>query len=374
MPGRFTSAVLYFTFFFTGICIATPGALLPQLLTSWGMNDAAAGLLLFGFFVGSSLGGLAARGPLQRVLLVGCTLCAMAGFALAAQTHSSRIFLMTVFGFGLGLCMTSISLQRARAHAARRTAELTRLNLVWAAGALAGPSFSQRLAAWQEARQVFAVIAVVFAVTGLCIIFSKRGYWASASTSSGLKARTSRRNVLPLLMMIPLATGLESAAGGWLATYAKRSGASLAGGVGLVTIFWAGFVLCRLVHANERAARHVDSVLRYYPPIAFAGLVLLWATNNLPIQALGAFFVGWGVGSLYPVALALQLAQAELGNLGFLIAGVGSALLPLLTGFISNETHTLRSGIAFLSLPAACLIVLGRICARDSIRVSGFTP
>ena len=67
-----------------------------------------------------------------------------------------------------------------------------------------------------------------------------------------------------------------------------------------------------------------------------------------------------GVGPLFPLLLALQLESGEAGNLGFLTAGFGSALLPLLTGAVSNWAHSLRAGMSVLLLAAVLLSLLGR--------------
>jgi fucose permease len=59
---------------------------------------------------------------------------------------------------------------------------------------------------------------------------------------------------------------------------------------------------------------------------------------------------------MYPLALTIALRRCEsLG--GFVLAGCGSALLPLFTGAVSARVQSLAAGLG-VPLAAACVMVL----------------
>ncbi len=344
--------------------MAAPGAMLPLLAQLWELNDANAGVLLFGFFAGTSVGSLGARGSLRITVVCSCALAGTVTLLLGSALHGSApLWPMALFGLALGICMTSISLQQSRSNAHRRIAELSRLNLVWAAGALASPVFCLHVALGFGTNHVFPAFSACFFLAAVLVLLTGRAGWQAAPTVERTGRTASLRGVLPLLCIIPLATGMESAVGGWLTTYASRSGLLLSGGVGLASLFWAGLLLCRIAYTNRRLAALVAQSLRWNSLLVAVGTAMLWIAKPTPFLFGGAFCLGWGLGSLYPVALALLLNRTEMGNLGFLIAGVGGSCLPLMTGLFSDRAGSIRAGMAFLLLPAAALAIAARIAA-----------
>lgn len=366
-PGihRITTLVLYATFMLTGTAVASPGALLPQLLRQWHLSDASGGLLLFLLFVGASLGGLASRGPLRWTLTLGCCSVAIAASLLPIIPATFLLPLIALFGFGLGLCMTSISLQRSRRHPTHRAMEFNRLNLVWATGACLGPSISIGSNSRIGLAATLYSMGAVFASLSLCMLLLPVEPDKHVQQHQQKRVSTIKRPAILVMIMIPLMTGLESSSGGWLTAYASRTGQHRSGAVGLVTIFWAGLLLSRLTHSLEHVAKKIRVTLYLYPIIAVAGVAILSISHAITWQLLGAVMIGWGVGPLYPVALALLLDESEAGNLGFVFAGIGGATLPLMTGFVSDYVHSIRAGLASLLIPGCALIVLAFIRAAQ---------
>ena len=72
-----------------------------------------------------------------------------------------------VYGFGLGLSMTSISLIRQRQSGGSGT-ELVRLNLLWAVGACACPSLTIRALTTGNIRPMLCGLALLFCRAGGC--------------------------------------------------------------------------------------------------------------------------------------------------------------------------------------------------------------
>ncbi len=353
---RFATLVVYAIFALTGVAVELPGTLLPLLAARWHLNDAASGTVLLALFLGSSLGSLLARNRLARPLVGGCVL---SGAALLLLLTGHAVALAAgLYGLGLGTAMTSISLLQSRRVPGQRTREMAALNLTWGVGALAGPLLLLR----GSARFSLQHVLVGFAGTLFLAALMAAATVSHVSIPCAPQARYGnglRAVPLPFFLLLPLATGIESGTASWLSTYSTRAGHVLNGTIGTLTAFWAGFLLSRLLSTVRRLATFSRARLLQLSGLLLAGMVVLllhWAAWT---DSAGAFLVGSGVGPLFPLLLAQQLEFGEAGNAGFLAAGMGSAVLPMLTGAVSQETGTLRGGMGVLLLAAILIALLG---------------
>jgi FHS family glucose/mannose:H+ symporter-like MFS transporter len=362
--GWFATSILYVGFLATGIGMVLPGALLPLLLARWSLNDEQAGALFFIFFIGSLVGALLARWSLPHSIARGCIAVALGATLLGVASRATAFAAVAVYGVGLGIVMTSVSVLVSRRHAAERTAHITRLNLAWALGACLGPWFGLRGAeAWGPQWMLFGLAAFFAMVGALTLGFVEHvaaetvpaiGWWQQARAVPGY-----------LLLMVPLATGIESATGGWLATYSKRSGQTLSVTIGETTCFWAGLLLSRLVQSNRRVATASERpLLRLSPWLISIGLTVLIVASDGPAMLAGALLLGIGVGPMYPALLALVLSRGEGGNSVFVIAGIGAAMVPLLTGLVSGSTGSLRLGLGVPLAGALVMALCGWLVTR----------
>ena len=363
---RAASILLYSIFIATGAAIVIPGTLLPSLLTRWSLNDAQAGVLFFCFFVGSSMGALLARGRLAWSIVRGAMLSATGIGLLALSSRVSAFAAMVVFGVGLGIAMTSVSLFQSRRRAATRVAEMTRLNLVWAIGAAAGPAMLLRGVAQSSLNTVLWVAVGVFALAGMMAAWVLPGSEPSEPDATlplermTLRRMTSGEVPWRLIAMVPLATGVEAGVGAWLAAYSRRGGMLLGATISTVTCFWLGLLLSRLVQSSSGfAARFQRETLRFAPMLMIAGTLLLVFRNNGATVMAGALLVGFGVGPLYPLILGLVLDRGEARTLVFLAGGIGGSTLPLLTGVVSDRAGSLAVGLGVPLTASIAMSLLG---------------
>ena len=108
---------------------------MPVLLRHWSLGDARGGVLLFCFYAAAPLGSLAVRGQRLRWVLAGSIVCVVGAAWLGLGGALTAMAAIAVYGFGLGSTITAISLLQSQRFPTERRLELTRLNLVWAAGA-----------------------------------------------------------------------------------------------------------------------------------------------------------------------------------------------------------------------------------------------
>jgi fucose permease len=170
---------------------------------------------------------------------------------------------------------------------------------------------------------------------------------------------------LPLLVILFAATGVESSTGGWLAAYTQRLGETARTTIGAATAFWAGLLSARFVHSLRQTERlNERGVLTASASLMAAGLVVLIGGPLGITSVVAAFAVGFGTGPMYPLALTLALRRTEsLGS--FVLAGAGSAMLPLATGAVSGWVHSLAAGLCVPLAAASMMAVLSLRVPND---------
>jgi fucose permease len=368
---------LYLGFAATGVRLALPGALLPLLLRRWSLGDARGGLLLFCFFLATTTGALVSRGRMNRSIARGALLTAIGAAWLGFANLGWGFAAIIVYGVGLGIAMTSTSLLISREFPAERRIEMMRLNLLWAAGACAGPWLAlggQSLRTGNFAARPLHVLlglAAFFAVFALWVwLAHEHRHLAGPEALTGDAATDESHRwpltqvPLALLILVFCATGVESSTGGWLAAYAQRLGETAGITIGAATAFWAGLLGSRLVHSLRVLTRVSErAVLAVSAGLAAAGLTILVAWPGPAISVFAAFLVGFGAGPIYPLLLAIVLRHRETRGV-FVLAGCGASALPLVTGAMSGWVHSLSAGLC-VPLAAASMMTILSLTVPD---------
>lgn len=368
-----SKAPIYVGFAATGVALTIPGAVLPLLLRRWSMSDARGGLLLFCLYALGTVGSYSARGKMNLSVARGALLTAAGAVCLAWAGRWSAYGAIALYGTGLSLTMTSISLLLSQRFPTERRLEMTRLNLIWAIGAALGPWFALHAARGRAVTQAGALLHAQHVLAGVAVFFLGTAIWATwmelpprlapppASSGRTLPGSGLREIPWPLLVLIFGATGVDAAAGGWLTSYAQRSGDSLGTTIGAAAALWVGALVSRVVHSTRWAARLPERWVLAASMVAMSGalaLLIAWPEGAVTVAA--AALLGVAAGPVYPVVIAAALRHKE-NSTAFAIAGVGAALMPLATGAASTWAHSLRAGLGVPLLAAVAMtgVVLG---------------
>jgi MFS transporter, FHS family, glucose/mannose:H+ symporter len=343
---------LYLGIAATGIGVALPGIILPSLLTRLHLQDDQAGLFLLLAWLGSSVGALLVRGPLRLILTLGSLLIAGSSLGLSDLPAAFLKLLFLLFGLGLGITMTTISVL-CQQNVDSKNVSLIRLNLAWAVGAFFCPPLALRAIANGDPKPLLIAFGLCFAAFSLWAIRALPADLRLKKQS--LQSASQQRVPLYLVLLTFLVSGVEAAIGGWLTTYADRIHLGLTVTIAAPTCLWAGLLLSRFLWSLPRITPSTEHLLRgSLWLIAAASILLIATTSSLGILC-AAFGIGFGAGPVYPLLLALALDFKESGGI-FFIAGLGSACIPWLTGVLSNERASLRMGL--LAPTAAALLML----------------
>jgi FHS family glucose/mannose:H+ symporter-like MFS transporter len=350
------SAPLYVGFAATGVGVALPGVLLPSLLLRWHLGFEQGGRLFLLAWIGSSIGALLTRGSLRTTLALGSGAIAAGSLALAFCAGRDPDVWMSLYGLGLGLTMTSITLIRRQTTPQTGT-ELVRLNLLWAIGAFACPSLAAHAAITGDIRPVLCGLALCFALLAAWSLFQPELTITGAPAKSPAPWTVFRHVPLGLLLMTTLITGIEASAGGWLATYAHRGGHPIAEMIAAPTCFWAGLLLSRAFWSIRDGWLPHSTTVRASLALMCGASILLISGGGGALLLIASFCLGFGIGPTYPLLLAWAL-KFQPGGAVFFLAGVGSACLPWLTGLISAERHSLRVGLAVPLLATVVMLTI----------------
>ena len=385
-------APIYLGFAATGVALTIPGAILPLLLRRWAMSDARGGVLLFCFYGVGSIGSYVARGRMNLSVARGAVVTVAGALCLGRAGPWSAYAAIALYGLGLSLTMTSISLLLSQRFPAERRLELTRLNLIWALGAALGPWIALRSTRGAAITEAQAIVHAQHVLVGVAVFFVATAAWAiwmetsppramatveamQPSAAKHLPGERGGRGAMgkipwPLLLLIFGATGVDAAAGGWLTSYAQRAGDSLGITIGAATFLWVGSLVSRAVHSTNWAARLPErAVLGASMAVMSAALALLIAWPEGIVTMVAAAVLGLAAGPVYPMVLAAALRHRENSTV-FAIASVGASVLPLLTGAVSTWQHSLRAGLG-IPLAAAAAMTMIVAAARNGLSGKG---
>jgi len=343
---------------------------MPWLLLHWSLQDSQAGVLFFLFFLSNTTGALLSRGSLKWSIVRGSICTALGAALLPFAAHAAAYAAILLYGLGLGIVMTSISLFQSRRWAEDCAAELTRLNLIWAIGACAGPwlILHDGIRNGTHVQHVLIALGAAFAFFGVWVMLFEQEAPAPVRSQQTPTRWGVLATPLALLVMVFCATGVESSCGGWLATYSQRSGHPLGVTIGAPTCFWAGLLASRVLHSSARIGRAAKRFLLTWNLVAMvAAVATLILARQSETTLIAAFVVGFAAGPMYPLLLSL-VYKYDNGNKTYVLAGLGAASLPLMTGLLSTASGSLRAGLAAPFVAATAMAIAGSIASRTSKR------
>jgi MFS transporter, FHS family, glucose/mannose:H+ symporter len=371
--------LLHFGFLLIGVVTTLLGPILPMLAARWHLGDAEAGWLFTAQFTGGIIGSALSSRMILRLGLLRLMVCGyvITGVAVACLGVSSwAIGLLSVLcsGFALGLTAPAINLLVAEINPERRAAALNILNFAWAIGAVAGPSMIAFLARDGYLVRPLAGLAIMLA--GVAFLTArhapiepeqppqKRGEIHSARFGGSYLRAWASSYALLTAGLIFIYVGTETAASGWISTYALRLGTPTSEfGTMMPAIFWAGLLAGRAI-APALLSRTSDAGLVLVGLVtAGVGLMSILAGSTLKSVAFGVGLTGLGLAPVFPTTFAIFTRHfgrraSELTGTFFVMGGLGGALVPWLVGFVSERFGDLRTGLLVPSFGVATMIVL----------------
>ena len=378
---RQLAPLLHSGFLLVGVIHTLLGPILPMLAARWHLDDAEAGSLFIAQFTGAMIGSALSSlmvDWLGSLRLMGCGYAAMAAAVACLGVNSWGVGLLSVlsYGFAIGLIAPVTNLLVAEINSQRRAAALNILNFVWALGAVAGPALIALFA--RDGQLIRPLVGLAVLLSVIALLIARRSLADSSSVAirpkpnwkgrarferSAFRAWASPYALLTSALIF-FYVGTETAAAGWIASYAQRIGASASGfGTMMPSFFWAGLLIGRA--AAPVVLRRVSETALVLMSLfmAGAGLVVILVGSSLMTVSSGAGLAGLGMAAVFPTTFAIFTRQfgsqaSQLTGFVFVLGGVGGALIPWLVGCISARFGDLRMGLLIPLFCVASMIVL----------------
>jgi MFS transporter, FHS family, glucose/mannose:H+ symporter len=361
-------------FLLVGMLNTLLGPVLPLLSARWRLDDAQAGRLFAAQFTGallsSSVSGIFSRRLGARfVLTLGYGLLAVSVFCLGLTDWLAGFVSIVCLGIGLGLTIPATNLLIAELNSERSAAALNLTNLIWSIGAIICPPFISLLAREGALAKPLLVIAGLSAITAMSLASSSAPNTSNQTEQPGkLNAALLRslfqRELLLIGLLIFLYVGIETALGGWLASFVQRLDTSPGSAWALISaLFWAGLLAGRAM-APFALRRISDARLILFSIFAaVSGMTIILLSSDLKAISTGTVLAGLGMAAIFPTTFAIFTQRfgalaSELSGVVFVSASLGAASFPWLVGLISSLAGGLRAGLGMLVFNGAVMILL----------------
>jgi MFS transporter, FHS family, glucose/mannose:H+ symporter len=349
-----------------GVVFTILGALLPGVMSRFGIDKAQAGTLLAMLSFGV-LGGSIVFGPIvdrrgHKSLLVVAFAAIIIGLEATAFAPSLDVLrgAVLLIGFTGGLVNGAVNALTADVSADQRAATMTFVGGFFGVGA-AGVPLVLTVFDTVAPTTVLAAVALLVAVPLALTVIAT---FPPSKQPQGFPVADARRMLRdPALLLMGLILFLESGAeasvGGWLTTYfAEELDVSLARTPLYLALFWGGLMITRL--ALGVVLRHASAVrvVLFSIAVSLASALVLISSRNVMTAAFAVFVLGCGLAATFPVFLGFvgeryaQLSGTAI-SVAMSMALVGGMLLPFVAGVI-GDARGMR--VALLVVPACLLL------------------
>lgn len=365
---------MFIGFVLCGMATVLLGPVLPTMSERWRIADAQAGLLFTAQFLGSTLTSILTPWRLRLSLVSGYGLLAAGFITLAFADYASSVAAFALIGLGIGLSVTATNLLVGSLDAERRATLLTRSNFFWGVGAVACAPLVGLAERVHHMRLFLLLSAAALAAIGLILSPLLLVPDTESAPSQGERIDGFRQRISPpvslfllFAVILFLYVGAENSIGGWVAVYSHRflnmptARASLA-----ALIFWLSLVAGRGIASVLLRRVTETAVLLPAALLAIAGTLLLLLYNGTTIVFTAIAVAGLGCGPIFPLLMSRLFERSGTSrHTGwvFAVSGSGGAVLPWLTGLISTQTGSLRTGFA-VPLAALAVILLFALLGR----------
>jgi fucose permease len=356
-----------------GIVLTTLGATLPLMSDRFAIDAEVAGALLalvsFGFLVGSlTFGPIVDRNGYKALLAwsFAASAVALAIVAFAPSLLLLRLSLL-VLGVAGGMVNGGVNALTADVSGEQRSAALTFVGAFFGVGAAGVPLLLYGLSNSVRYQAILAASGLyVLLPLALCV----RTRFPESKQPHGFPVHDARRLLgSSLLLLIGvilfLESGIETITGGFITTFVVQNfGVSAERAPIFLSAYWLGLLLCRLVLSRLLRTVRPPRLVLASIVVALAGVWLVLSVHDRALGGIGAFVLGCGFASTFPVMFGVigerfaHLSGTALG-LAMTMALSGGMVLPYVTGLIA-DARGMRAG--FMVVPAA-LVVLGTMIA-----------
>jgi FHS family glucose/mannose:H+ symporter-like MFS transporter len=363
-----------------GIAFSVIGALKLELVKQLKINDAQFGklisaLMFTSIFVVLAFGPVVDMFGYRPVAIAGFLLGALAVFLLvSSRSYGAAILSCIVLGVGAMCLNLGNTLIPMVLFAGNPAAASNFGNVFFGIGAFITPFLVGMLLSKLGFRTTGVLITlillapVVIAALASYPEVQKTGltFGQAFSSAFGLLAN-------PAIIVAALAlfcyVGLEVSMGGWISTYAANQGFDARGASMVLSSFWIGLMIARLIASVVITSANGVIVVALLSLAAMLVIGLMIASKSKAMSALLVFITGLCFGPLFPTIVGITFAKIDPGLYGsafgiiFAVGLFGGSTLPAAIGMYS-QGKPIKKSFPIAMAAAFILSVLGIIMGR----------
>ena len=360
-----TILLAFIAFISLGLPDGLLGVAWPSIRGEFGLSLDTLGILLIasttGYIISSFLSGMLVR-KLGIGLLLSAS-CALTGFSLLMYTLAAAWFIIPCTWFFLGLGAGAID-AGLNTYIENNHGEglMQWLHASFGVGITSGPIIMTAgltfLDSWRFGYRVVGIAQISLA---LCF-FATKTLWNAQAT--GMRSIPEASNPLPLtkteqttlrqtlkqpsawlcIAMFFLYTGIEISLGLWAYTLLTEARHIVPSTAGLLTgSFWAMFTIGRISAGIYTKRIPAKQLVVIGNAAALFGITLIIVNLSNIITMTGIAICGFAIAPMFPALVSTtssRVGKEHINNtIGMQIAGagIGSAVLPTLTGFVAKQ-------------------------------------
>lgn len=374
--NRYILKCCYYVFAVNGLYGMIMGSLLPYISESYHLSDTVSGSLLSAHYVGNLLASfIAGVLPLyfgRKNAIIFLSSFVSAGFILMITTGNPFLLLLSFFFTGLSRgSISNFNNSMVNEISESSPAALSFLHSIFAIGALLAPYLviasvkSFGFSGWKVAGIVIVILTVIS-----LILFSRMDM---PRLQKKEKVKVSyeflkEKNFWILAGILFFYLCGESTINGWLVKYFVDSQILTIGYAQfLASLLWVGVLLGRLAVSAKGDLFPKEKIL-FVLTIAmtiFFGILL--GTKNQMVITVAIFGLGLSMAGVYPTTIAasgnfIKKYPMAMGIL-LVIGGIGSIVMPLITGSLSDHLgifYGMAAIIVALALTILCVFLYSR--------------
>lgn len=348
----------YYTYFIAGAISLIIGAVLPSVMEKCGLNYAQGGILLsahsIGFLICSTLTGAVAEFlGRKRTAVAVCTLIPFSLVGLALTTNPVLLFIcLLVTGFGRGVINNTNNVT-VSTLADGAPGPVNILHAFFAVGGCIAPAVVslgiKSGFGYESALYLFTLLSIIGIIVYLNIDLDSVKPKKKTKEKSGQFFKNINFYIIIGIMLFYLCS--ETAINGWLTAYLKDTGAMSAAIAPLMVSFmWLDMIVGRVIISRLKMKTSVIIAVLCAGAVFAYGMFML--TKNPVIIPVLILFVGLFFAGIYPTCVAALNTEVNFSAAGMGLAmgsaGIGSIVMPSITGFVADNVSMTGGMVAIL--------------------------
>ncbi|MEX0779680.1 MAG: MFS transporter [Balneolales bacterium] len=357
-----------------GTIMSVLGAVLPSVITKFGLNKVDAGslflLMTLGILIGSLIFGPIVDRFGYKGILIGSTVIVFLGFFGISQAPS-LLWIRTsllVIGFAGGMLNGGTNTIVSDISTGSRGSGLTYLGAFFGIGAFGVPFILGVSLDYFSYEVLIGGVGSLVLIPLIYFIFLRfpapkqvQGF----PVAEGLSL-TKESTLLLFGLILFMQSGLEITIGGWSAAFLIEELAfEERSAVLMLSIYWLGFLVARIIAGKLLQRYSSAAILKISIGTSFIGIILFFLAQDAILVVTGLFLLGLGFAPVFPVILGyVGDTFAKLSGTAFglvlAMATAGGMFYPYVTGILA-DLYSLRLALILIPISLVSIVFFIRL-------------